>query len=142
MKKILLTRLVDNGKQTTSHAVFYDDFKTLAHFDCLELNWNENIKSSSCIPAGTYNCFVRYSEKYDRHLILNGVLNRSLILIHHGNFNHNTEGCILLGEGFKDIDNDGMMDVLNSKKSIDKLMSFIKNDEVIELTIQKALIKR
>jgi hypothetical protein len=67
----------------------------------LELAWNNNQKSISCVPRGVYDCKVRLakdsaSRNYD-HLILEDVPNRSYILFHRGNTAKDSRGCILTG---------------------------------------------
>jgi|TARA_R110000824_G_scaffold4858_1_gene22932 hypothetical protein len=67
----------------------------------LELAWNNNQKSISCVPRGVYDCKVRLakdsaSRNYD-HLILEDVPNRSYILFHRGNSSKDSKGCILTG---------------------------------------------
>ena len=67
----------------------------------LELAWNNNQKSISCVPRGVYDCKVRLakdsaSRNYD-HLILEDVPDRSYILFHRGNSAKDSKGCILTG---------------------------------------------
>ena len=67
----------------------------------LELAWNNNEKSISCVPRGVYDCKVRLakdsaSRNYD-HLILEDVPDRSYILFHRGNSAKDSKGCILTG---------------------------------------------
>ena len=67
----------------------------------LELAWNNNQKSISCVPRGVYDCKIRLakdsaSRNYD-HLILEDVPNRSYILFHRGNSAKDSKGCILTG---------------------------------------------
>lgn len=61
----------------------------------IELPWAGNARQISCIPEGTYNVVKRTSAKYGRHLLVEKVPNRSLILFHPAN-NAKTElrGCI------------------------------------------------
>ena len=62
---------------------------------CIELPWKENAKRVSCIPEGMYELKPRYSDKFKHHLVLQNVLNRSLILIHPANdANKELQGCI------------------------------------------------
>jgi len=63
----------------------------------LENPWLDNRPWVSCIPADTY-----VVEKYDGFKFkdvfkVRGVPNRSGILFHKGNYEHQTTGCILLG---------------------------------------------
>lgn len=78
------------------------------NFQCptLELPWNNNIKSYSCIPDGKYLVRYTYSPRFKRKTFeLMNVPNRGSIRIHSGNYagDHrkgyqtHVEGCILLG---------------------------------------------
>lgn len=61
----------------------------------IELPWKENQKNSSCITEGTYELKPRYSNKFKRHLMLQDVYNRNLILIHPANNAiKELQGCI------------------------------------------------
>ncbi len=51
----------------------------------IELPWMENQKRVSCIPEGKYFIKKRYSKKFQRHLEVLDVKNRSLILFHPAN---------------------------------------------------------
>jgi len=135
MVEILLTRLTDNGEQNTGHATMYNNIKTLMNFVTLELSWKNNEKNISCIPMGVYSCSVRYSEKYGKHLLVHLVRDRSMILMHSGNFNTQTKGCILVGERFAYINGDDNIDVANSRNTLAKMIELIDNDEEIKLTI-------
>jgi len=64
----------------------------------LEERWKQNARSVSCIPAGTYPL---ERTIYHRHGIetfeVMDVPGRSRILLHPGNTEEDTEGCILVG---------------------------------------------
>lgn len=62
--------------------------------------WNNNQRSISCIPEGTYLCGKFNGRKYQDVWEVKDVPGRSAILIHQGNTINNTEGCILVGRGF------------------------------------------
>lgn len=51
----------------------------------IELPWLANKRAVSCIPEGVYELQPRYSKKFKHHLLLEGVKNRNLILIHPAN---------------------------------------------------------
>ena len=51
----------------------------------IELPWKQNERRISCIPEGEYFLRKRYSGKFNWHLELVAVKNRSLILIHPAN---------------------------------------------------------
>lgn len=67
----------------------------------LEEPWKENRRNVSCIPAASYVAYRRRSPKrgYDLFELLK-VPGRSNIEIHIGNTTKDTEGCILLGTNF------------------------------------------
>jgi hypothetical protein len=68
----------------------------------LELRWNDNKKSSSCIPEGTYKV-IQQPPKPDRpypYFRLPVVTGRSGILIHRGTKPDHSLGCILVASRF------------------------------------------
>ncbi|MEO6671407.1 MAG: DUF5675 family protein [Ferruginibacter sp.] len=58
-----------------------------SNFICftIELPWVDNAPQHSCIPEGRYQLFMRYSLRHRTHFLLDGVSNRTLILIHPAN---------------------------------------------------------
>jgi len=73
----------------------------------LELPQRDNKPNVSCIPSGEYQCSLRYSPNFRKNLFcLQGVPNRSFILIHGANFAGDTtqgyqthlQGCIAIGK--------------------------------------------
>lgn len=90
----------------------------------LELPWLENLTGRSCIPEG------HYPMKYEDHVYgqvyrIYKVYGRSGILIHSGNTTADTRGCVLVGLKKKDINNDGVLDVVQSRKAMAKLSKII-----------------
>jgi hypothetical protein len=51
----------------------------------IELTWKNNETRVSCIPEGKYFIKKRYSQKFQWHLEIENVQNRSLILFHPAN---------------------------------------------------------
>lgn len=51
----------------------------------IELPWKNNEKRVSCIPEGKYLLSKRYSKKFNWHLTVLNVENRSFILFHPAN---------------------------------------------------------
>lgn len=86
-------------------------------FDCGEFK----ISGHTAIPYGEYEVIVNYSPKFKRELprLLN-VPHFEGILIHRGNTNKDSSGCILVGENKKK----GM--VLNSTKYEVELVNILK----------------
>ena len=102
----------------------------------IELPWKKNETKVSSIPEGKYFIKKRYSKKFQRHLEVLDVKNRSLILFHPANNAlQELNGCIapvtkLSGPGL------GLM----SRKAFSKLKKFVypileKNGSV-ELIVQ------
>lgn len=88
----------------------------------LELPWRDNQRRISRIPAGTYTAVRHESPTFGRCIWIQGVPNRSHILIHAGNFHTNTLGCVLVGKEFKDINGDGNYDVTLSKVAMTEIL--------------------
>lgn len=111
-----------SDKQTTSHFVLFDEDEMI--FDCktLEPPWKGNRKNVSCIPERVYDVVPYNSPTYGECFIVKDVINRSYILFHWLNYYVETEGCIGLGSHFRDINNDGVKDVVNSKDTLEKLL--------------------
>ena len=102
----------------------------------IELPWKMNETKVSCVPEGKYFIKKRYSQKFQWHLEIENVQNRSLILFHPAN-NAIVElnGCIapvtkLSGPGL------GLM----SRKAFTKLKTLVykalDNKESVEILIQ------
>lgn len=117
--KIILRRIVSTETEKSIKGVLQivnckNEDEVLFECDCLELRWNNNIRSKSCVPTGKFGIGKRkrsrflpaYKERYGHNGIygLEEVDGRSHILIHTGNKPEHTNGCILPGtdEGKKD----------------------------------------
>ena len=66
----------------------------------LENPWVENQPNVSAIPAGSYQCELIDSPSKGKVYTVRNVPGRTNILIHGGNTEVDTHGCILLGSGF------------------------------------------
>src|ERR1700759_4207737 len=69
-----------------------------------ELAWHDNEPQKSCIPAGTYNVVPHNSTAHPGTWELMDVPDRSGILIHNGNTENDSLGCILVGDSLGTID--------------------------------------
>jgi hypothetical protein len=94
----------------------------------------EKVYGKTAVPAGTYKVKLGYSNRFRR--ILPQVLDVPHflgILIHTGNSNKDTEGCIIVGTW------DGKTEnwVSNSRVAFDKLMPLLRDatDKNEEITI-------
>lgn len=112
----------------TINRIYQDDctvgVMNLDEFRCytLELPWRDNKKSVSCIPGGTYECEKHYSPTHGLCISVKHVVGRTHILIHVGNFIKETQGCVLVGDSIRDINNDGVPEVTSSVKTLEKLL--------------------
>lgn len=107
MYKLVIKRFEKNENGTFSKAYLYKDKECLKMFYTLEpigeATYEPNLNRP--IPASLYKARWRYSPKFSKSLkgiklpiLSNEFLNENrFILIHQGNYKHNTKGCILLG---------------------------------------------
>ena len=108
---------------------------SVGDFRCftLELPWKNNERSVSCIPAGTYTMSKYHSPTKGWVFLLHGVPDRTYIEIHAGNYTRQIEGCILVGDGIKYLDDDGIPDVTNSKATLSKLLAMMPEHSTIKI---------
>lgn len=67
-------------------------------FRTLERPWLDNERATSCIPPGTYQCKLLWSNHFGRNMPhLLDVPDRAEIMIHNGNTVKDTTGCIIVG---------------------------------------------
>lgn len=137
MGDIIITRLKDNGKQTTGRLIVPN-----TDFACktLELSWKSNENNISCIPPEPQGVATYEWERLEQspsfpypHLWIKDVPNRSYIKIHRGNYNRQILGCILVGDGLTDIDGDGNRDTTNSTQTLKKLLSKVGDSGTIKI---------
>tara|TARA_R110001606_G_scaffold127073_1_gene261101 strand:+ start:1179 stop:1589 length:411 start_codon:yes stop_codon:yes gene_type:complete len=135
--KLLIKRFSHEENQTLGYAIVFNENNGVQYtFSTLELAWKDNAKRMSCIPVGTYVVKKRWSEKYKDHFIVQDVPNRSYILLHSGNYNRHTLGCILCGKEHLDINGDGERDITSSKATMKKLNEVLS--EQFEMVIENS----
>lgn len=122
--KAVLSREYTNV-QTLGRIVIFEGNKVRLQIVTLELPWNGNQKNVSCIPEGKYEVHKVHSPKFGRCFEVQNVENRSAILFHAGNYKDDTEGCILPGMGYEDINDDGNLDVIQSKHALTKMLNIL-----------------
>ena len=103
-------------------------------FECYTLEDMEReikVKSETAIPKGTYKVIINQSNRFKRLLpLLLNVPNFDGVRIHSGNSNHDTEGCILVGQTI------GKDYIGKSRKAFDKLFKKMQAAKDITITIQ------
>lgn len=92
-----------------------------------------NKKNISCIPLGEYVCKRIRSHKFGNTFEVTDVPNRSAILIHSGNTEDDTRGCLILGDVVGLDENKNKIGVFGSKKAFKKF--FEKTIEVNEFNL-------
>lgn len=99
----------------------------------LELPDKNNRQNISCIPTGKYKLSVINSPSLGLCINVADVTGRTYIRIHSGNFTRQIQGCILVGDSLKDLNSDGIIDVSNSKPTLQKLMSLITENSILTI---------
>ena len=106
----------------------------------IELPWKLNEKGVSCIPEGEYFIAKRFSTKFQWHLEVLDVPNRSLILFHPANnAQHELKGCIapvtkLSGPGL------GLMSRKAFAKLKDLVYAALDRKESVRLIVQSGFL--
>ncbi len=121
-RHIVLTRYGGHKHAILSDLHVYGDGRRL--FDCkaLELPYRDNQRYISAIPIGTYPLQLEYSPRFNMELWeLYGVPRRSEIKIHVANYARQLNGCIAVGNGRRDIDGDGKIDLVHSRNALHQL---------------------
>lgn len=122
--------------ETTGYSVVFNGDEKVFEFKTLELPifivpLKANSPRTNCIPKGTYDCAKIYSPTKGKCFSIENVMGRSNVLIHSGNYatgrKVDTEGCILVGSSFSDINADGEIDVINSKDTLIHLLMTLPN---------------
>ena len=103
-------------------------------FECYTLEDAERpvkIKGETAIPKGTYRVIINQSNRFKRLLpLLIDVPNFEGVRIHSGNSNHDTEGCILVGQ------TRNKNYIGQSRKAFDKLFKKMQKAKDITISIQ------
>lgn len=132
--KLLINR-IDQGKKQSLGEIFVlnQNNEIQKKAVTLELPWLKNERRISCIPAGTYPVEKRISPKFGLHFHIKDVPGRSFILIHAGNYYTQILGCVLIGSDFSDINKDGLLDVVNSGKTLKEFLEIMPQSFQLEI---------
>lgn len=102
-------------------------------WECFTLEDTERkikIKGETAIPKGTYKVIINESNRFKRSLpLLLNVPGFEGVRIHSGNSNHDTEGCILVGQ------TRNKNYIGQSRKAFDKLFKKMQAAKEITLNI-------
>lgn len=142
MKKLIIKRFKDDGKQTQGRAILFDGDRQILSFVTLEPPWLNNERAKSCIPAGIYTVKPRKSPKYGNHFVIEGTWPREWVLFHVGNYigsknpktgTPDSTGCILVGNAFVDLNRDGLLDISASGLTMQKLLKLAPEGFTLEI---------
>ena len=123
-KTVTLKRDLDTGKETLGTL-------TCGDFICntLERPWKNNLSNISCIPTGKYLVEKSFSPKLLKTTYeIKNVPRRSGIRFHSSSFWTDLKGCIALGSGYANLNNDKEKDLINSRITIKKFEDYMKNN--------------
>lgn len=135
--KVEIYRFFSDNNQTSGVCIVKDvnDFPLFTALS-LERGSRDNKKGVSCVPSGKYIIKYEYSNKFDCNLWeLKGVPNRSECKFHSANFWNQLNGCIALGQTYKEIDKDSYKDLTNSKSTMKAFEEVLKGETELELII-------
>ena len=116
----------------------FEDF----HFKTLELPDLNNARNISCILEGEYTATKEVHDKFGMCFRLYDTPGRGGVLMHVGNYagSHNpktkhpdTEGCILPGAYFADLDGDGLKDIASSSATMAELYNMAPDKFTIKI---------
>ena len=121
--KVVISRRYRSNETTGKLIVFDQDIKVM-ELVTLELPDLGNQRFHSCIPEGTYT-IEKVTNSHGNCFSVKDVPGRDGVLIHIGNYaagkKVDTEGCILPGLAFIDLNMDGNLDVSESTVAVFKL---------------------
>lgn len=113
-------------KATMGRLLVIANAELLFHCATIERPWLDNQRKASAFPTGTYDIIKNMSPRFQTELWrIVDVPGRSGILIHAGNYAHQLEGCVAVGQRHVDINGDGIPDVTNSRQTLEKLHSIM-----------------
>ena len=126
MVQAFINRIDKSDTQTLGIFTAYNKMSKLFELKTLELPYRNNDPNVSCIPSDEYIVRLTKSQKFgvDLYEVLN-VQGRSGIRIHKANYFTELLGCIAVGVQFIDLNNDGFLDVTNSKLAQEFMMGLL-----------------
>lgn len=144
MNNLKLERIYTNNDYTISKLYFNDKYLcdtledtvrqlpkecpyTSSYNDC---HCKEKVVNRTAIPSGTYKVIYNYSNRFKRNMLrLVDVPHFLGVLIHSGNTNQNTSGCILVGI------NSIKGQLTESVSTLNKLLNLINFNKPIQIEI-------
>jgi hypothetical protein len=131
--KVKIVRTSASEVETLGNLEVYNAERLVFSCKTLELPWKNNERNVSCIPLGTYEVAKRFNETHKQHFHIQDVPNRNWILIHSGNYYSDIRGCVLVGLKHIDINNDGVLDISNSRETLAKLYQILPDSFSLQI---------
>lgn len=139
---VIVRDLFFDGQASLGTILVYNDKDDQVYKkESLERGWVNNQNRVSCVPVGTYDLVLEYSDKFDTELWeLKDVPNRSECKIHAANYWKQLNGCIAPGNNRKYLDNDVVMDITSSRDSLKLFHEAMKDETRAKIHIFDALM--
>tara|TARA_R110000751_G_scaffold299695_4_gene411049 strand:- start:491 stop:889 length:399 start_codon:yes stop_codon:yes gene_type:complete len=125
---VILKRDIISNKAILGSLIYND--KEIAK--TLENPWLNNIANISCIPDGVYNVISYSGTKYKDVYKLINVKGRTDILIHIGNTESNTQGCILVGDRYGFLKEN--IAILNSRRTLHHVKTLLPAEFTLHIS--------
>lgn len=107
----------------------------------LERGWLNNVRNISCIPAGKYDLRLEWSPRFQTHLWeIYNVPNRRECKFHAANFVRQLNGCIALGSNRVFLDNDGLIDIANSRNTMRRFHHVLNGLHISRLHVVNSVV--
>lgn len=120
---VLTLKRTHHLQEATLGQLFIEDVTT----DPIYTLENPEREKDSRIPAGEYQCKPYSGTKYKDVYMVQSVPGRTAILIHWGNTEKDTLGCILIGNRLGQLN--GEPAILQSKRCFERFRSLIGKNE-------------
>ena len=124
--KAVISRTYGNT-ETKGHFVAFDGCEKKLELCTIELPDNGNQRNVSCILEGIYKVKKINRPNGDPAYLVLDVPGRDMIEFHKGNYvagrKIDSEGCILPGLWFTDINDDGFIDVAESTVAMNRMLN-------------------
>lgn len=138
---IKINRIKEGYKETLGTGTLFVDDVAKFDFCVLERPNLHNERNVSSIPAGIYSASkIRRGSNNKKAILLAGTQPRTEILIHSGNYYDDSEGCLLIGSRFTDVDHNGIYDVIESNDTVNTLFDLIPDNADLTVEIIKMMV--
>ena len=128
-----LTRIASHPNEGTFGVLSFNGQPFCVTLEPYNMDNSQNI---SCINPGQYLCERVASPRFGKVWGVTHTANRSHILIHWLNFDHETKGCIGLAKAFGEIN--GNWAITNSKTVFNQFMKLTEHSSRLHLTITES----